>query len=164
MPPEGIPLPQPIDCDQPEADRRVEGVRLWDTRGCQKSRHTMTIRQPEQFGPGTPPYVSPGYFETISEHPMRASTRAPQGNTEACGFHFGHMIVGRDGFFQAWYGSEINNFVDSKRITPLRMHVKEQGTIGDTPTGFMYFAGMHQGKRWTEAILNSARHDCGDPV
>lgn len=164
MPIEGQPPPQHIDCSTPGEDRRIDGVRLWDTRGCQHSRHTLTIRQPEQFNGNTPWYVSPGYFETISEHPMRAAPRAPDGNREACGLHFGHVTVGRDGFFQAWYGSEQTHIGESKRITPLRPHIKEAETSGDTPTGYWFFAGRHQGRKWTEALLHSSRRDCGDPI
>lgn len=160
MPLGGVPPQQPIDCSPPGADRRIDGVRLWNTGGCQHSRHTMTIRQPEQYTGNLADYISPGYFETISEHPMRAANRAPSGNAEACGFHFGHVAIGRDGFFQAWYGSEQPYIGESKRITPLRPHIKEAETMGDTPVGYWYFAGRHQGRKWTEALLHSGRRDC----
>ncbi len=154
IPPQGV-------CREASTDSLVEGRRLWSTNYCHNSLFGMGIREPQEFTPGTPEYVKPGYWEPVSESPIRAVPKQATAYEDACRFHFGHMMVGANGYWEPWMCSEVAGAEDSKRCSRMKAHVKEEGTNGRQPTGYWFFAAAHQGPRWTEAHYSSYRRRCG---
>lgn len=160
-------IPNPPDlqgCRSAQADRLVEGRRIWSLDLCQTARASMDIR-PESYAPdpGDNPYWRRGLFEPRTEHPVRAVEITHETYEEGCRFHYGHMTLDSRGYFRSMFASQPFGESALRRVHASRWHIK-RASEGRQPAGYWYCATTYDAPRWTEVHYASAGSYCGTPA
>lgn len=104
---------------------------------------------------------SPGYWEPMSEHPIRATARINPNGEHPCRHHFGRIAVRDDGYWVAAMCSDPGGMEAARKNHVMNTVVKREAAEGTASIGQWFFAGGFRNQYWTEAHLHSGRVYCG---